>query len=97
MSRPVGAHLVLGCEYLATASLAGEVSLLMDIRVVELLHVLSSKDFTTLSTGEPFTLGNILLLPSRIGRFFLPADNFVLFILKTSSNFHTSGHLPEIR
>ena len=74
MSGPVGAHLVLGCEYLAAASLAGEVTLLMDICVVELLHVLSSEHFTALSAGKPFALGNILLLSSRIGRSSLPAD-----------------------
>ena len=92
MSRPVRAHLVLGCEYLATASLTGEVPLLMDIRVVELLHVLRSENFTTLSTGEAFTLGYNLLLSSGIGRASLPANIFGAF---TFRNLHTAGLLPD--
>ena len=74
MSGPVGTHLVLGCEYLPTTSLAGEVTLFMNICVVELLHALSPKYFSTLSAGKPFTRWNILLRPSRIDRSSLIAD-----------------------
>ena len=76
MSRPVGAHLVLGGEDLTTTSLAREVALLVHISIMEFLHVLCSENFTTLSAGEPLTLRDILLLSSRIGRFSLSANYF---------------------
>ena len=94
MSRPVRTHLVLRCEYLATASLTREVPLLMDIRVVELLHVLRSENFTTLSTGEAFTLGYNLLLPSGIGRASLLTNILWAF---TFRKLHTAGLFPHTR